>query len=64
MQALLPLIRGFQRLLLNNLPAAVEGIDGRRDAAEDIFPETPEGSDFLVGDADALELSYLDAGAF
>ena len=48
---------------LDNLLASVEGTDGRRDVAEDIFPEFPEGSDFLVGDADALELSFLDAGA-
>ena len=49
---------------LDNLLASVEGNDARRgDGTEDVFPEFPEGSDFLVGDTDALELSFLDAGA-
>lgn len=48
---------------LDNLLASVEGNDAERgDVIEDIFPEFPEGSNFLVGDTDASELSFLDAG--
>nr|PNR59671.1 hypothetical protein PHYPA_002463 [Physcomitrium patens] len=45
---------------MDNLLASVKG---RGDVADDIFTEFPVGSDFLVGDSDALELSFLDAGA-
>lgn len=36
---------------------------GRGDIPEVIFPEFSEGSNFLVGDTDALDLSFLHAGA-
>lgn len=49
---------------MDNLLLSVDGNDaGRSDTIDDIFREFPEGSDFLVGDTDASELSFLDAGA-